>query len=104
MRRCWEHVDALDPQTLRWGQTGPDLVDAKTRELGMEHCVLPPQAFFQINHWQVDDFLQDTVLPADSYATHLWGARWSAEARSADAPYPKHSLFERLKAQYLPET
>jgi len=104
MRLCWEHVDALAPEAVRWGQTGPALVDAKVRELGMEGCVLPPHVFYEINHWQIDDFLQGTVLPANSYATHLWGARWQTDERSPDAPYPKDSLFERLKAQYLTET
>lgn len=104
IRLCWEHVDALAPQAVRWGQAGPDLVDAKIRELGMEGCVLPPHVFYEINHWQIDDFLQGTVLPANSYATHLWGARWHTDERSPDAPYPMHSLFERLKARYLTET
>jgi hypothetical protein len=103
MRRCWDHVGALDPQAVRWGQTGPDLLDAKVRELGMERCVLAPHVFFEINHWQADEFLRSTVLPADSYATHLWGARWKDEERSPDARYPEDSLFERLKAQYLME-
>jgi hypothetical protein len=103
MERCCAAVESVDPKTIRWGQTGPDLVDAKVRELHLESAILDPAVFYEINHWEFRQFLGERQLPNASYATHLWAAKWAAETVDPDAAYPPDCLYERLKRKYLPE-
>jgi hypothetical protein len=70
----------------------------------MKHPVrtLPPEYFYPIDYWRVEQFLRDTPLPTECHAIHLWNSQWLYHGLDPDARYPANSLYERLRHEYLP--
>ncbi|HEV2722880.1 MAG TPA: glycosyltransferase [Thermoanaerobaculia bacterium] len=92
--------DASDPATLRWGQTGPKLVQQLVERFGMHDAVQPPEVFCPIPFPQWRRLLDGddpAELPAASHAVHLWNEMWRRENCDKDAAYDPRCLYEILK-------
>jgi Alpha 1,4-glycosyltransferase conserved region/Glycosyltransferase sugar-binding region containing DXD motif len=100
MSWAWEVCDAKDPQSLRWGETGPTLVAAAVERFGLQSSVQPPETFcpFPYTDWRVLLDPDAPVIPAESVAVHLWNEMWRREGADKDAAYDSGCLYERLKA------
>jgi hypothetical protein len=98
MQRAWETCDASDPESLRWGQTGPRLCGEVVREFALDDCVQPPRTFCPIpyHHWR--DVLDPAVRPDidGAHAIHLWNELWRRENASKDAKYDSRCLYALL--------
>jgi hypothetical protein len=110
MRFCLETSMAKDPQSLYWGQIGPDLITAAVHKFGLESEVMPYGNFNPINWWHWQDFLRDDMLArsrvwwrlrAHPYSIHLWNEMWRRNGADKNRNYPRNSLYEHLKRQYL---
>ncbi len=100
MAWAWEVCDSKDPQTLRWGETGPTLVAAAVERFALQASVQPPETFcpFPYTDWRVLLDPDARAIPAESYAVHLWNEMWRREGADKDATYDPGCLYERLKA------
>lgn len=101
---AWQTADAKDPDLLRWGETGPRLLDELVTKFGLGHYVEPPGTFMPIPWQQWRRILEPDdgqLLPPAARAVHLWNEMWRREGLDKDRSYPADSLFERLKQRYL---
>ena len=111
MGHCHHTADGLDPQRLRWGQTGPDLVRAAVRRFGLGFAVLPATAFCPVNWWRwqlsVDAgfgrrwrraMAHGEEMP---FGIHLWHEMWRRSQTDPDRRQAPDCIYEQLKARYL---
>jgi hypothetical protein len=102
VRRCDERVRQIDKSTAKWGHFGPVLTRNVLAELQQPVRMLPPDYFYPIDYWHVEQFLCDTPLPTDCHAIHLWNSQWLYYGLDPDARYAPDSLYEGLRREYLP--
>lgn len=104
MQRAWEACEAMDPETLRWGQSGPALLAREIRHCSLEEYVREPSVFCPIRYsdWErvLDPDVRWAFAPA-THAVHLWNEMWRRSARDKDAAYDPGCLYEQLKRRYL---
>jgi len=102
MQRAWDLCAQKDPSRIRWGETGPRLLDEVVASLCMQSFVQPPVTFCPIRHGEWES-LVDANAPAiqdDALALHFWNEMWRRNDRDKDAAYDPRCLYERLKARY----
>ena len=104
MARAWEVCRGKDPAKLRWGETGPRLVDALVAEMGLGDCVEPADVFCPLDYRSWRDVLDPSrarSFPESTRAVHLWNEMWRENGLDKNARYDDGCLFERLKRRYL---
>ena len=101
-RFCFEACLRMDREKLLWGSTGPKLVQAAIRELGMDDCIQPPEAFYDVDYWEFGQLFAPRELSANARSVHLWQAMWKDRGIAVEGPFPSDSLYERLRRRFLP--
>lgn len=123
-----EVCDRTNTATVKFGETGPNLVQKAVAELKYQNSIVSYQAFCPISWRTVDkivyrnksitfqetvnsvkDFLRPIIRPQtkpskitnNSYAVHLWNEIWRQNKLNKNGLYAKNCLYERLKAKYL---
>ena len=99
---CFEACLKMDRKKLVWGATGPKLMQAAIRDLGMDDCIQPPAVFYEIDYWGLEQLFSRRELPADTCGVHLWQAMWKDRGIDIDGPFPPECLYERMRRQFLP--
>lgn len=102
MRFAAETCAAKDPERLAWGEIGPRLVAETVERFALQRFVAPPEAFCPLGYGDWERVLdpQPPLIPATSFAVHLWNEMWRRAGKSKDARYDEGSLYERLRARY----
>jgi hypothetical protein len=93
-----------NPDSLRWGETGPRLVADGIRELSLGEYVQGSEVFCPWGWYEWDRVLDPTAsvsLDEATYAIHLWNEMWRRQGKDKSAVYHPECLYERLKARYL---
>ena len=92
---------AKDPATLRWGETGPALLEQVVDHFSLRSSVQPPGVFCPVGYsdWRRVLDADPPELPRESVAVHLWNEMWRRDGRDKDASYDPGSLYERLKRE-----
>ncbi len=98
---CYEACLRMDRENLVWGSTGPKLAEAAIRKLGMDDCIQPPEAFYDVDYWGFGQLFAPHELPANASGVHLWQAMWKDRGIAVDGPFPSDSLYERLRRRFL---
>lgn len=103
MQRAWDICAQKDPAQIRWGETGPRLLDEVVASLGMQQLVRAPALFCPVRHGEWESLLDANppAIPDDAVAVHFWNEMWRRNGREKDASYDPGSLYEQLKARYL---
>jgi hypothetical protein len=111
MRAAFDEANTRDPVTLRWGDTGPRLLDRLVARLGHRADVAPPRTFCPIDHWRWRDALRSGPIGRaraalatvrGPHAIHLWNEWWRRNRVDKDARHDPRCLYERLRARYEP--
>jgi mannosyltransferase OCH1-like enzyme len=92
-----------DPEQLRWGETGPRLLDEAARRFGLEEYIKPYRVFCPLGYakWaQVLDASAPTVFDEETYAIHLWNEMWRRGEKDKNGCYDPGCLYEQLKKKY----
>jgi hypothetical protein len=102
MQRAWDICAEKDPGQIRWGETGPRLLDEVVASLGMQSFVRPPESFCPIRHGDWESLLDPNApaIPDGALAVHLWNEMWRRNERDKDAAYEPRCLYEQLKLRY----
>jgi mannosyltransferase OCH1-like enzyme len=100
MAFAWQTCDAKDPAALRWGETGPALMEQAVETFALRDAVQAPEVFCPLPYAEWERVLDDVApeLPEASVALHLWNEMWRRNGRDKDAQYAASSLYERLKS------
>lgn len=94
---CWEACQRVDRTAVRWGETGPRLTARAISETGIDFEILPPEAFYPIDHFRCVQLVRQKEIPSGCYSIHLWNSRWRREGLDPDAIYRADCLYEQLK-------
>jgi glycosyl transferase-like sugar-binding protein len=103
MRFAWETCLSKDPQNIRWGETGPHLMQQAVAMFRLERFRKPYSAFCPITNPQWRSLVganAASVIPSDTRAIHLWNELWRRAGQDKNGIYPASTLYEQLKKQY----
>jgi hypothetical protein len=109
MRAAYDEASARDPATLRWGDTGPRLLDDLVTRLGHRADVAAPSTFCPIDHWRWRILLGTGVRARARvalatvrapHAIHLWNEKWRRARVDKDASQDPRCLYARLRARF----
>jgi hypothetical protein len=81
-RLCYEAARQADRRTLKWAQTGPDLLDRMVRAHGFASFMQPPGFFCPLPYWEWETLLAPPAHPprlierGETRSIHLWREMW----------------------------
>jgi mannosyltransferase OCH1-like enzyme len=105
MSHAWDVCSRKQPQELRWGETGPQLLGEAVRKFSLEQFREPPQTFCPVSYVDWEDILKPGLnwdFSAVTHAVHAWNEMWRRAGRDKNGRYHPSCLYERLKERYLP--
>lgn len=94
---------AKDPQTLRWGETGPRLLTALIEQAGLARWVEPAEVFCPIGYRDWRQLIEPGAAPpftARTHGVHLWNEMWRRLGQDKDRRYAAGSLYQTLNRRY----
>jgi hypothetical protein len=97
---CWKECQKVDRTRIRWGQIGPHLTARAVQNTQVPALLLPPEAFYPIDHFHFDELVRHHVVPESSYSIHLWNSCWRRKGLDPDSQYDSRSIYEQLKARH----
>lgn len=120
IKYCLEICESIDMSTVRFGDTGPNLIKRAVDELGMTERLVSWETFCPIGYRDVrmlmvpwyERFVLGRLkpgltgrpqarVPKKARAIHLWNEMWRHNNFDKRGKYPASSIYERLKKQYL---
>jgi hypothetical protein len=106
MAWTWRACEQKNPDSLRWGEVGPRLLQTAITTLGWQGFVEPPSVFSPVPFYEwraLTDPRRTFVFSAEVRAVHLWHQMWREHGMDPDGRFPDDCLYERLKRQFLIE-
>lgn len=100
-RFCYEASLGVDRSCAKWGAIGPKLLQQAINTLGMSDCVQPPDVFYPIDYWRIDQFFEGRDLPSETCALHLWHAMWQARGIDPNRWFPPDCLYEKMRCRFI---
>ena len=103
MEYCYDIADGRDPQTLKWGETGPKLLTDAVLSLNLEGFILAPEVTAMINWWEVNQMVTldySDIANDDMYALHLYSEAWRRNGLDKNNRYPQDCIYEKLFELY----
>lgn len=104
MEHAWRVCEGKRREELRWGETGPRLVQEAVMKCGLLRYVRPYEAFCPLSYSDWDRVLEPGGVGdfgPETYAVHLWNEMWRRAGEDKDASFHPDCLYERLKAKYV---
>ena len=79
-QRCYDAARRKNPRTVKWGETGPQLLDRIVSEGGFRASMKGPQDFCPVPYWEWESLLQPQgdwpPAMSGAHAIHLWHELW----------------------------
>jgi hypothetical protein len=97
---CWQECQQVDRTRLRWGQIGPVLTARAVKETRTGALLLPPEAFYPIEHFHFRELVRQRVIPESSHSIHLWNSCWRRKGLDPDSRFDSQCIYEQLKARH----
>ncbi len=104
MRLAWAACESMDPQNLKWSQSGPQLAGRIVEECGLQRYIASPEVFCPIHFSEWQKILNPTAawtFGAGTRSIHLWNELWRREGQDKNRDYHPDCLYETLKRKYL---
>lgn len=104
MEYCYKEANSKDVNNLKWGETGPKLLDSAIKKFGMEYYIAKPNVFCSINFWEWNKFIDGTIdekILQDAQSIHLWNEMWRRSEVDKESQFDKNCLYEYFKKTYL---
>jgi hypothetical protein len=89
---------------LKWGEFGPDLLNAAVEKFGLHSYVKNPMTFCPIPYFRFHDVIlprKELQFASETYGIHLWNDVWRRFNADKDEEYAPQCIYERLKRMYL---
>lgn len=104
MAYCLEKSNAINKNSIGWGDIGPKLMQEAISKFGYTKYVEPPQRFCPVAHHAlaymlvVDRSLFDLE---GALLLHLWNEQWRRLKIDKNSAFPSNTLIEFFKEKYL---
>jgi len=102
INECLRRTTAIGRHQKKWADSGPGAVRAVIAETGRLDCVLQPDIFCCVPHWEIHQLISGfrLIKPA-AYGLHFWNEVWRWNFLDKNMTYDSLSIYERLKKHYL---
>lgn len=97
---CYRACRQADKAQLSWGAIGPQLFTRAVEHLAPELRALEPEAFYPIDYFAVNQLIDGTELPRNSYSIHLWHSKWNHQRMDPNGVYRDDCIYEQLKRRF----
>ncbi|PKN92672.1 MAG: hypothetical protein CVU44_13510 [Chloroflexi bacterium HGW-Chloroflexi-6] len=110
MKYCYQEAEKHNHETLKWGDTGPKLVEYAVLKHSLEKFIADPKDYCPVNFWEWKEYIQSVrttwkkqlaIALHRPYCLHLWNEMWRRDQVSKDSKFPRTSIYENLKRYYL---
>ena len=95
---------AEDKNKIVFGQTGPVLIRALVKKMGLSEASAHYKAFCPIHYYELNKIVKECEnvdeLISDSYAIHLWNEIWRRTGVDKNGGFPPNSLYQKLLDKY----
>ena len=106
MAWAWRACQQKNPDTLRWGEAGPRLLQTAINTLGWQSFVQLPDVFSPVPYYDWRRLIaphNTFAFGKEVHAIHLWHQMWREHGVDPDGSFPDGCLYEQLKRQFLIE-
>lgn len=103
MELAWKKCSGLDVASLKWGDSGPRLLQEVILELGLSSFARPAHTFCPVPYYLWFDVItpgRPWTLGDDVYAVHFWNDMWERNGIGKDDGFSANCLFEQLKREH----
>lgn len=110
MHYCYEVSMNKNPQSIEWGEIGPDLLSYAIQKFNLNKYVARAETFCPIEWRLRHRFLSSSILVTwceiiklflfRSKAVHLWNEMWRQDGIDKNRIFPRHCIYERLNKRY----
>lgn len=97
LKKCWEACMEKNPNKLKWGETGPELVSEMVDNCGLRENVFEQILFDPIRFEEVHKFTEIQPIPK-SYTVHFCNEMWRRKGMDKNIIYKRESLYEKILA------
>ena len=109
MEYCYSEAAERDPETIRWGETGPTLVNHAVEKYNMRRYIVQEGTIFSVWSWQWKQFIKGArnidrkwkSAGSSAFGVHLYNEMWRRNGIDKNGEFPQDSIYERLKHRYL---
>ena len=104
MAFCYKEAAQKDKNKIKWGETGPKLLEKAVEKYGLNAHVAKPEVYCAVNWWEWDRFIDGTVgknILSNARSVHLWNEMWRRHGIDKECQFHKDSLYEYFKSRYL---
>lgn len=99
---CLRRTTVIGRNQTNWADSGPGVVQALIAETGRMDCVLQPDIFCSVPHWEVQQLISGfRAINPVAYGLHFWNEVWRWNFMDKNMTYDSLSIYERLKNHYL---
>ena len=101
LAECSEICEAIDMNSLEWGDIGPALLTRVFGDHGLAGHALPVNAICPVDWWDAPRLTAEPLRDDPSgYALHFWNEVWRYYGHDKDGAYPEDCAYEVLKRRY----
>ena len=110
VKQCYDEAISRDPESLNWGETGPDLTTRMVFEMNLMNQTQSEHVFDSLKWWQwyraihqkphYSFIFWNIYKLKGAYSIHLYNEMWRRNEKDKNATYPRHTVYERLKRKY----
>jgi len=113
MQFCYSVSAAKDPHYIKWGETGPKLLNEAVHRFEMSGYAVSYVTFNPITWWEWNNLISndsctqrhvDSLIATDVYAVHFWNEMWRMTKTDKNQSYHADCLYEKLRKRYLSDS
>ncbi len=94
--QCFKDVSDANKNSLKFGDSGPKLVQKMMAELHIETGLFPVEAFCPLNWGDFKTLAEPGEIPEQSFTIHLWNECWRRDKMDIPWPGPEGSVLYKL--------
>ena len=99
---CLEQTIAIGRNQSNWADSGPGVVRQIVGKTGRTDCILNPDIFCSVSHWEIGKLISGFhLINPIAYGLHFWNEVWRWNFLDKNMTYEPLSMYERLKRHYL---
>ena len=107
LNAAYQIASEFDRETIRFGQTGPILLNFLASKFDLSRCTMHHDVFCPIPYQSYQELLSSGGMEARSellesaYGLHLWNEMWRLGGIDKNGTFPESSIYGAMQLKYL---